>query len=120
MSHNHEEETLPTETSAALATAPNSLLPEQQQPLPETPQQLPETPQQLPEPSLCLLWPRPQFLQQLGGEGVSVPAHLLLVVSSAPPGISAHQVLDLWQLYREELAACGHTATVKVSRYLGT
>jgi hypothetical protein len=48
-----------------------------------------EPPVEVPEPGLCLLWPRPRFLHPLGGEGVSVPAHLLLVV--AAPG-SAHQV----------------------------
>jgi hypothetical protein len=63
------------------------------------------------EPELCLLWPQPRFLQQVDGVAVEVPAHLLLVVNASG---SAHQVLDLWQQYREELAACGHTASVKV------
>jgi hypothetical protein len=49
-----------------------------------------EPPVEVPEPGLCLLWPRPRFLHPLDGEGVAVPAHLLLVV--AAPG-SAHQVM---------------------------
>jgi hypothetical protein len=66
------------------------------------------------DPGLMLLWPRPQFLQPLGGADVALPAHLLLVVGAAAAGM-AHRILDLFQLYREELATCGYSATVKVS-----
>ena len=80
-----------------------------------TPFKAAAVPEQQPEldSGLLLLWPRPQFLRQLGGEGVVVPPHLLLMVGGAAGG-AAHRVLELFQLYREELAACGHTATVKV------
>ncbi|XP_023335018.1 uncharacterized protein LOC111706387 isoform X2 [Eurytemora carolleeae] len=61
-----------------------------------------------------LLWPTPQVVEQLAGADVEIPKHLYLVVESQSNNrISAHQLLDVWDLFREDLEGLGYSASVK-------
>ena len=68
---------------------------------------------QLVNEKLNHLWPRPKHIHELGGEGVTLPPHLQLVVSQSGAGVNVHSLLDVWQVYRQDINDVGHSISVK-------
>ena len=64
---------------------------------------------------LNLLWPRPKYIHEIEGEGVSLPPHLQLSVSHPDPrhGVSVHCLLDVWQVYSKDVNTAGYSISIK-------
>ena len=70
-------------------------------------------PTELKNSKLNLLWPRPKHVHELPGEGVTLPPHLQLVVAHPVGGVSVHSLLDVWQVYRQDINNVGYSLSIK-------
>jgi len=66
-----------------------------------------------------LLWPRPKVVIELDGTEVNLGRHFYLRVGQEGGRLSPHGILDVWEVYREELEDLGYTASIQVFSMLG-
>jgi len=110
-------------TSVVVPQTPTALVhnPLKTQPSPRSTSIIPplSLPPLVTDSKLSLLWPPPLVLQQLDGPTVTIPPHLHLLVSPSKDH-SIHNILDVWEVHRDELHQLGHTASILRADKSGT